>query len=56
MMPGVNWSKVAGFRDVIVHGYFGLDVHVIWDVVQSKVSALIPSVEKATQQVKDQRS
>lgn len=56
MMPGVNWSKVAGSRDVIVHGYFGLDVHVIWDVVQSKVSALIPSVEKATQQVKDQRS
>lgn len=54
MMPDVDWSKVAGFRDVIVHGYFGLDVHVIWDAVQSKVPALIPSVEKTLQQVRDQ--
>jgi hypothetical protein len=25
MMLGVDWSKAAGFRDMIVHGYFGLD-------------------------------
>ncbi len=54
LTPDVDWSKVAGFRDVIVHGYFGLDVHVIWDAVQSKVPALIPSVEKTLQQVRDQ--
>jgi len=29
MMSAVDWNKVAGFRDVIVHGYFGLDVHAI---------------------------
>ena len=49
MMLGVDWSKAAGFRDVIVHGYFGLDAHVIWDVVQLKVPALIPAVETAIQ-------
>jgi uncharacterized protein with HEPN domain len=52
MMSDVDWSKVAGFRDVIVHGYFGLDAHVIWDVVQSKLPVLISSVEKALHQVK----
>lgn len=46
---------MAGFRDVIVHGYFGLDVHVIWDIVQSKIPALISSVEHALHLVKDQR-
>jgi len=55
MMPAVGWDKVAGFRDVIVHGYFGLDVHVIWDVVQSKIPNLISSVEHALHLVKDQR-
>jgi uncharacterized protein with HEPN domain len=56
LMPNVDWPKVAGFRDVIVHGYFGLDVHVIWDMVQSKVPDLLLSVEKALQQLKDQPS
>jgi uncharacterized protein with HEPN domain len=54
MMPLVDWNKVAGFRDVIVHGYFGLDTHVIWDVVQSKVSALVSSVENALHLIEDQ--
>ena len=54
MMPTVDWNKVAGFRDVIVHGYFGLDVHVIWDVVQSKIPALASSVENALHLVKNQ--
>lgn len=54
MMPTVDWNKVAGFRDVIVHGYFGLDMHVIWDVVQSKIPALLTSVEHALHLVKDQ--
>lgn len=54
MMPQVDWNKVAGFRDVIVHGYFGLYVHVIWDVVQSKVPVLVSSVENALHVINDQ--
>ena len=54
MMPLVDWNKVAGFRDVIVHGYFGLDTHVIWDVVQSKGPALVSSVENALHLIEDQ--
>ena len=23
LMPDVDWSKAAAFRDVIAHGYFG---------------------------------
>lgn len=53
MMPQVDWNKVAGFRDVIVHGYFGLDVHVIWDVVQAKVPALVSTVEGALHVIYD---
>lgn len=54
MMPAVDWNKVAGFRDVIEHGYFGLDVHVIWDVVQSQIPTLISSVEHTLHLAKDQ--
>lgn len=37
MMPEIEWSKAAAFRDIIVHHYFGLDIRILWDVVQTKV-------------------
>ena len=42
-MPDVEWAKAAAFRDVIAHHYFGLDINVVWDVVQNK----IPAIENA---------
>ncbi len=34
--PQVDWRRIAGLRDVIAHGYFGLNEHVLWDLVQKK--------------------
>jgi uncharacterized protein with HEPN domain len=39
-MPGVEWRKVRGMRDVVAHGYFGLSTKVIWDTATTKVDAL----------------
>ena len=39
-VAGVDWRKVAGFRDVIVHAYHGIDDDIVWDVVGSKVPEL----------------
>jgi uncharacterized protein with HEPN domain len=35
--PDVHWRRMAGLRDVISHGYFGLDLRLIWDIVQRDV-------------------
>ncbi|WP_447601735.1 HepT-like ribonuclease domain-containing protein [Nitrospira sp. Nam80] len=53
LMPQVDWSKAAAFRDVIAHGYFGLDLHIIWDVVQTKIPPLNQSVEKVLRELKN---
>lgn len=29
--PEVPWKDMAGFRDKVVHGYFGVDLEVVWD-------------------------
>jgi uncharacterized protein with HEPN domain len=35
--PDVPWRKMAGLRDVVVHGYFRVDVQLLWDIVQRDV-------------------
>jgi uncharacterized protein with HEPN domain len=45
-MPGIEWRKIAGLRDVLAHAYFGIDDAVLWDVVQNKVPALVEALEQ----------
>ena len=38
--PAVEWRKVRGMRDVVAHGYFGLDFKVVWSIATTKVEEL----------------
>ena len=43
-IPQVEWRKISGFRDIVVHVYFGIDDNIIWDVVTNKVPELVGAV------------
>ncbi len=38
--PGIQWRQIAGFRDVLSHAYFAVEVSVVWDAAAHKTPEL----------------
>jgi len=45
--PKTDWKKIAGFRDVLTHAYFGIKPTILWDNATNK----LPLLKKEIRQI-----
>ena len=46
--PSIPWRQIAGTRDRLIHGYFDVDLDVVWAIVTTDLPGLIAQLERTT--------
>ena len=47
--PDIPWKNISGFRNILVHGYLGVDLEIIWSVVVQE----LPNLEKVLTKINE---
>jgi uncharacterized protein with HEPN domain len=45
--PQIEWRRIAGTRDRLIHHYFQVDYKIVWNIIQVE----LPPLEKAMQDI-----
>jgi len=42
----IDWFRIIGFRNRIVHDYMGIDFEIVWSIIQNDLDSLLLNIQK----------
>lgn len=54
-MPDIKWKDISGFRNMVVHEYLGIDVEIIWQVIEQELPHLKDACIFLVKQIEDKK-
>ncbi len=52
--PDIPWADMKAMRNFVVHVYWGIDAHRIWDTIHTNLPAVVPSLERMLENEQDE--
>lgn len=41
----VNWHRIKGFRNRVIHDYMGIDYEIVWEIIENDLSELQKQIQ-----------
>lgn len=48
--PQIEWRKIIGMRNRIVHAYFDIDMEIVWETINQDIPVLVSQLEAVFRQ------
>jgi uncharacterized protein with HEPN domain len=49
--PDIPWKSMAGFRDRLIHFYFGIKYDLVWETIQVELPKLKPRLKQILEEL-----
>ena len=48
----IPWKRMIGLRNIVVHGYFGIDLSIIWEIITKNLPDTKPDIIEMNNKIK----
>ena len=44
--PDIEWQDIKDFRNLLIHEYFGVDLEIVWKIIQEDLPVLLDAIKE----------